>query len=123
MLNHLLNMRRKSVDLGIAFVKPPVLALAFEHTKLKLPQGSAFNNCGDFAAKLDGSWLRRLGESRRKPRVAMEADRSSFIGQRCFQVSNRLVELLQSDRIGTLCAPEARSFAGDSVSARLCRGR
>jgi hypothetical protein len=61
---------RKSVDLGVAFVKRPVLALELEQEGLNLPKRSAFNgvaNLGDEVCRyrvvcraLAVSWPARL---------------------------------------------------------------
>ena len=45
---------RKSVDLGIAFVKRSVLALEFEQEGLKLAERAAFNGRANFGDKLRG---------------------------------------------------------------------
>ena len=79
---------RKSVDLGIAFVKRSVLALEFEQEGLKLTERPAVNRRANFGDKLPRPRLAMSQESRNKPAAVLRSKCSPFLDQRCFQIAN-----------------------------------
>jgi hypothetical protein len=82
-----MDKRGESEDLGIPFVKCPVLALEFEQEALNLAKRPAFNGRANFGDKLRRSRLAMAQESRNTSAVALYAERSPFIDQRRFQIA------------------------------------
>ena len=63
----------KSVDLGIAFVKRPVLAPEFEQEGLYLAKRPAFNGCANLGAKLHRPGLATSQKPRNKTTVVLSS--------------------------------------------------
>ena len=92
----------ESVSLAVAFVGNAIFPLDFEKKVLHFPERTPVNGGSKFFDCAGEFWLGPSPHAGKEIRVALHCEKLPLGSDGRFEIANRLVGLLQTDRLGSL---------------------